>query len=121
MVAGTAHDLLDLSFCAIMLPDEDEEYLWVAGASGLPDQYIARVNHDRPVRIERDHEQHRIGRLTLEITLPPAFPEKHREAIVRAADLCSVKKHILHPPAFEVRAVEATAAPTGVPAGAAMP
>jgi sugar diacid utilization regulator len=54
LVAGTAHDLLDLSFCAIMLPDEDKEYLWVAGASGLPDQYIARVNRDRPLRLEAD-------------------------------------------------------------------
>jgi len=54
LVAVTAQDLLDLSFCAVMLPDEDEEYLSVAGASGLPDQYIARVNRDRPVRLEAD-------------------------------------------------------------------
>lgn len=52
LVAATAHDLLDLSFCAVMLPDDDEEYLSVAGASGLPDQYIARVNRDRPIRLE---------------------------------------------------------------------
>ncbi|MTD53697.1 helix-turn-helix domain-containing protein [Amycolatopsis pithecellobii] len=52
LVAATAHDLLDLSYCAIMLPDDTEEYLSVAGASGLPDQYIARVNRDHPIRLE---------------------------------------------------------------------
>jgi ribosomal protein S12 methylthiotransferase accessory factor len=55
------------------------------------------------MHIERDNEQHRIGRLVLEITLPEDFPEKHREAVIRAADLCPVKKHILDPPAFEIR------------------
>jgi ribosomal protein S12 methylthiotransferase accessory factor len=57
------------------------------------------------MHIERDHEQHRIGRLVLEIRLPADFPEKHREAVIRAADLCSVKKHIFNPPAFEIRTV----------------
>jgi ribosomal protein S12 methylthiotransferase accessory factor len=55
------------------------------------------------MQIERDHEQHRIGRLVLQITLPDGFPEKHREAVIRAVDLCAVKKHILNPPAFEIR------------------
>jgi ribosomal protein S12 methylthiotransferase accessory factor len=45
-------------------------------------------------------------------TLPPrqaapAFPEKYRDAIVRAADQCAVKRHILEPPRFEVVAVPA--------------
>jgi putative redox protein len=48
---------------------------------------------------------HRIGRLVLTIRLPPDFPETHREAVIRAADLCAVKKHILQPPAFEIRTV----------------
>lgn len=52
LIADTAHELLDLSYCAVMLPDDANEYLSVAGASGLPDQYIARVNRERPVRLE---------------------------------------------------------------------
>lgn len=52
LVAATAQDLLDLSYCAVMLPDDYGEYLAVAGASGLPDHYIRRVNQDHPVRIE---------------------------------------------------------------------
>jgi len=65
---------------------------------GLPTDDLALE-----MRVERDHEQHRVGRLVLEITLPDGFPAKHREGVIRAADLCAVKKHILHPPAFEIR------------------
>jgi len=57
------------------------------------------------MQIEREPEKHRVVRLVLEIKLPEGFPEKHREGVIRAADLCAVKKHILQPPAFEVRTV----------------
>ena len=66
------------------------------------------------MRVERDAEQRMVTRLALEIRLPEGFPEKHREGVVRAADLCAVKKHILHPPAFEIHAVSMTASPVGV-------
>ncbi len=76
---------------------------------------IATENLALRMQVERDHDQHRVGRLVLEITLPDGFPEKHREAIIRAADLCAVKKHILNPPAFEIRASALQAAsPTPV-------
>jgi ribosomal protein S12 methylthiotransferase accessory factor len=52
--------------------------------------------------VERDHERHRVARLALEILLPEGFPEKHRDALVRAADQCAVKKHILEPPAIAI-------------------
>jgi putative redox protein len=57
------------------------------------------------MQIEAEAAGHGSARLALDIHLPPGFPEKHRDAVIRAADLCAVKKHILHPPAFEVRAV----------------
>jgi putative redox protein len=57
------------------------------------------------MQIEHEPGGRRIARLALDIHLPPGFPEKHREAVVRAADLCAVKKHILQPPAFEIRTV----------------
>jgi ribosomal protein S12 methylthiotransferase accessory factor len=67
------------------------------------------------MEIERDEEQHRVARLVLEIRLPEGFPEKHRAGVIRAAEHCSVKKHILSPPAFEIRASAATTAlPTPV-------
>ncbi len=62
------------------------------------------------MRIEREPGGLRIAKLALEIQLPPGFPERHREAVIRAADLCAVKKHIVKPPAFEIQAVEVAAA-----------
>jgi ribosomal protein S12 methylthiotransferase accessory factor len=57
------------------------------------------------MQVEREAGKARVVRLAIEIRLPPGFPEKHRDAVVRAAELCAVKKHILDPPAFEIRAV----------------
>lgn len=57
------------------------------------------------MHIEREPGKARVARLVLEITLPPGFPDTHREAVIRAADLCAVKKHMLNPPAFEIRTV----------------
>jgi len=45
----------------------------------------------------------RLERVTLTIHVPPSFPEKYRDALVRAADQCAVKKTLFDPPAFEIR------------------
>ncbi len=50
-------------------------------------------------------ERRRLGRVRIELKLPPGFPDKYRKAIVRAADQCAVKRHILEPPELEVVAV----------------
>ena len=42
-----------------------------------------------------------VGRVRLEIHVPEGFPEKYREALVRAAEQCAVKKHLERPPVFE--------------------
>jgi putative redox protein len=51
---------------------------------------------------ERDPDSHRVSQVRIAIHLPPDFPEKYRKAIVRTTDQCSVKRHILEPPEFEV-------------------
>jgi len=38
----------------------------------------------------------------LHLTLPPGFPERYRDGIVKAMSLCAVKKHIIDAPRFEV-------------------
>ena len=43
-----------------------------------------------------------VGRVHLEIQVPPEFPEKYRDALVRAANQCAVKKHFENPPEFNV-------------------
>ena len=46
-----------------------------------------------------------VGRIELDIEVPPGFPEKYHEALIRAASQCAVKKHLEQPPAFDVRTV----------------
>lgn len=41
----------------------------------------------------------------LDIQVPPGFPEKYHDALVRVADQCSVKKAIAAQPRFQVRTV----------------
>ncbi len=46
--------------------------------------------------------KNRLVRVTMEITLPPGFPEKYRNAIVKTAELCTVKKVLMDPPEFVI-------------------
>ena len=43
-----------------------------------------------------------VGRIDLELVLPPDFPQPYREAAMQAVRLCAVKKHLESPPAFEI-------------------
>ncbi len=43
-----------------------------------------------------------ISKVKLDIQLPPTFPEKYKQAVIRSADQCAVKKHFEHPPQFEI-------------------
>ena len=58
-------------------------------------------------RMERNAEKRMIEKITIDVELPPDFPEKYRNALVHAVDLCTVKKHMMDPPAFEIRTVTA--------------
>jgi len=50
----------------------------------------------------RNSETKLIDRFRIDIQLPPDFPEKYRNAVVKAAKLCSVAKHLENPPEIEV-------------------
>jgi ribosomal protein S12 methylthiotransferase accessory factor len=66
---------------------------------------------------EREAGGKRVARIRIEVALPPAFPAKYRDAIVRAVDQCSVKRHLMEPPEFAV--VTTPAAPVEIPLPAA--
>ncbi|MBS1515313.1 MAG: OsmC family protein [Bacteroidetes bacterium] len=42
-------------------------------------------------------------KIFLDIQLPPEFPEKYRSAVIASANLCTVKKHLAHPPEIEIK------------------
>jgi ribosomal protein S12 methylthiotransferase accessory factor len=43
-----------------------------------------------------------IERIRIELELPPDFPEKYEKAVIKSVDSCSVKIHMLDPPAFDI-------------------
>jgi ribosomal protein S12 methylthiotransferase accessory factor len=54
---------------------------------------------------EKNAETKHIDKIRVELTLPEGFPEKYRDAILRAVDQCAVKRHIFEPPEFEIELV----------------
>ncbi len=54
---------------------------------------------------ERSPESKLVKNIKINIHLPESFPDKYREAVVRAADQCTVKAHLQQPPSIEIRAV----------------
>jgi putative redox protein len=53
-------------------------------------------------RMEIDPIKRGIGGINLEIQVPPEFPEQYREAVIRSAELCAVKKYLQDPPSFDI-------------------
>jgi len=53
-------------------------------------------------RMEMDPIKRGIGAITLEIQVPVEFPEQYKDAVIRSAELCAVKKYIQNPPRFEI-------------------
>ena len=64
---------------------------------GIPTRDIKIVQ-----RMHGDRMTGLIGQIDLEIQLPPDFPEKYKDAVIRSAEQCAVKKHLEHPPVFNV-------------------
>ncbi len=53
------------------------------------------------MKTEKNPESKRIEKISIEIQLPPEFPEKYKSAVIKAVDTCTVKAHILNPPQFQ--------------------
>jgi len=64
---------------------------------GIPTRDIKIVQ-----RMHSDRMTGLIGQIDLEIQLPPDFPEKYNDAVIRSAEQCAVKKHLERPPVFKV-------------------
>ena len=55
--------------------------------------------------VERIHSNPLNGmveKIDLEIQVPPTFPEKYQDSLIRSAELCAVKKHLEHPPRINI-------------------
>jgi len=63
----------------------------------IPTEKIKLLLH-----IDRNPETWMITKIGIEIQLPPEFPAKYKEAVIKAAELCTVTKHLFKPPKIEV-------------------
>ena len=79
---GTCAGIYVLSFCQ---------------QRGLPTEGLRIVQRNRT-----SPQTRMVEAIELDIQLPPDFPEQYREAVIRSASLCAVKKHIENPPRFDV-------------------
>ena len=52
----------------------------------------------------QDEKTHRLQRVAMELHLPAGFPDKYRKAVVRAAEMCTVKRTLADPPEIVVNA-----------------
>jgi len=73
---------------------------------GIPTDGIQLIQN-----ADRDPSTKLIGKITIDIRLPAEFPEKYRAAVIKAADQCTVKKHLLHPPVIEISTTVAREVP----------
>lgn len=60
---------------------------------GLPTEGLRIVQ-----RTEADPATGLVANVSIEIHVPAGFPEKYRDALIRSAEQCTVKKHLEHPP-----------------------
>jgi putative redox protein len=64
---------------------------------GLPTQGIQIVQ-----KVHTNPFTRMVEKIDLEIVIPPSFPERYHDALVKSAELCAVKKHLETPPEFNV-------------------
>jgi len=102
--AGTAPEPFEL-FLASLATCAGFYVLSFCQSRGIPTDGIELVQHHR-----FDDITGRLSRVELMLTLPPAFPEKSRAAVLQAAAACKVKKLLMAPPEVVVTAREAKAA-----------
>jgi ribosomal protein S12 methylthiotransferase accessory factor len=64
---------------------------------GLPTEGIRIIQ-----RVNFNPATHLASEIELEIQVPPSFPEKYYDALIRSADQCLVKRTLQDPPEFNI-------------------
>ncbi len=53
-------------------------------------------------KMEDSSDGKMVAKITIDIKLPSDFPVKYKNAVISAAKLCAVKKHMENPPDFSI-------------------
>ncbi len=56
------------------------------------------------MKTEKNPGTKMIAKISIELQLPREFPEKYKNAVIRAVDQCTVKALMLKPPLFSIEA-----------------
>lgn len=66
---------------------------------------ISTAGLEMTERVVWNNDTHMVDKVQIDIRLPAGFPEQYKEAVLRAARTCAVKKHLERPPAIELALV----------------
>ena len=114
-VAGEGEDAAPAPFDVFLASLATCAGIYVLGfcqARSIPTDGIRLVQHH-----DHDPVTHALHGVELEIQLPLGFPDKYKDAVVRAAEGCKVKKLLASPPAIAVRSTLAVVPMALVPLG----
>jgi putative redox protein len=87
--------------------------LFLASLGTCAGYFVASFCQARSIPIEnikltqttiRNDATHMVEKILIDIHLPADFPEKYRSAVIKAAESCTVKKHLAAPPQILVSA-----------------
>ena len=53
------------------------------------------------LKMEKNKETHMINKINIEIQVPKDFPNNYKNAVIKSAGLCAVKKHLEKPPRID--------------------
>ena len=69
--------------------------------SFLENRKISAQDAEVYLKTQKSSETKMIEKITIDVLLPPECPEKYKNAVIKAVNICTVKQHILNPPEFE--------------------
>ncbi len=64
-----------------------------------------RISITERLEYSTEDGKSKLSTIVLDINVPPDFPEKYRNALIKVADQCAVKKAMMNPPRFEIKTV----------------
>ena len=54
------------------------------------------------LKLNKNRELHLVDKIEIDVQVPNDFPDKYKNAIIKAASLCAVKRHLETPPKIEI-------------------
>jgi putative redox protein len=56
-------------------------------------------------RFLRSPTTHLVENIRIDVQVPQEFPEKYKKAVIKAAEVCTVKRHLEQPPRIDIKVI----------------